>query len=188
MYRQGDLRAVILGTPQVRLDRRQRLCEVRRAGLAQQAAEIAAGNPQEHLRIARIQPEHGLLENAFIVQTGRAGQRRQRRQGMQLMLAEHAFQAFRLDRLQLPAGELGQALEVQQLVLAEQHQQGPHRIIQQDGLQAAHRRQHARAVGQLERYAQFAEQLFNEQRRTRGRVFCGFGHRPESCQVEMPAV
>ncbi|MNV64509.1 hypothetical protein D3C71_1571560 [compost metagenome] len=57
------------------------------------------------------------------------------------MLVEHLLEPGHWHGHQLAAGQLGQAIEVQQLVLRKQHQQSADFVIEQDCLDARCRRQ-----------------------------------------------
>jgi len=86
------------------------------------------------------------------------------------MLAQHAFDTFRRHRCQAAAGEFGQAVEVEQLVLREQHHERAHRIFQQHRLDLS-RRVQARMFGDF----RVADGEFREQRpnNRRGGQWCG---------------
>ncbi len=144
----ADFRAVVVRAVKVQVDVFQRFAEARGAGLAQQAAEVVAGDLQEDAGLAGLDQQARFLQQALVVQAGRTGQGRQRRQAVQLVLAEHSFQALGLDRQQLAAGQFGEPGEVQQLALREQHQQGADGVVQQHRLDPAGGRQ-LRAVADL---------------------------------------
>lgn len=144
----ADFRAVVVRAVKVQVDVFQRFAEARGAGLAQQAAEVVAGDLQEDAGLAGLDQQARFLQQALVVQAGRTGQGRQRRQAVQLVLAEHSFQALGLDRQQLAAGQFGEPGEVQQLALREQHQQGADGVVQQHRLDSAGGRQ-LRAVADL---------------------------------------
>ncbi|GGL36041.1 hypothetical protein GCM10009091_17540 [Pseudomonas brenneri] len=90
------------------------------------------------------------------------------------MLAEHALQAFRRDSSQVAAGQFGEAVEVQQLALGEQHHEGAHGVIEQHRLNLSGRIQ-PWVFGDL-RVAdgEFREQVPND--RGCGRRGCGVGN------------
>ncbi|MCY1437824.1 hypothetical protein D9M71_539990 [compost metagenome] len=119
-----------------------------------------------------------LLQQAFVIKAGRAGQRRQAGQGAQLVLAEHALQALRLDRHQLAAGEFGKAVEVEQLAAWIEHQQGADGVLQEHGLDPLRGRQAGVIQADLEGQAELLEHLHDH----RGRLWRGvwgegdFGH------------
>ncbi len=75
----------------------------------------------------------GVKQFAF-VQARRAGQGRNGRQGLELVLVEHLPQAWQRHGLELATGQLFKAVEVQELALREQHQQGANLVIEQDRL------------------------------------------------------
>ncbi|MCY1425929.1 hypothetical protein D9M71_417370 [compost metagenome] len=136
-HRLGDFRAVVVGAVEVRPDRLQRHAEARGAGLVEQLAEFAGGDFQQGAGRAGFHQQLRLLQQAFVVQAGRAGQRRQAGQAGEAMPAEHAFLALGNHRHQAAAGEFGEPVQVEQLVLREQHQQDAVGVFQQAGLDPA---------------------------------------------------
>ncbi|CAI8966337.1 hypothetical protein EMIT051CA3_50469 [Pseudomonas chlororaphis] len=170
LHRLGDFLAVVVRAVEVRADAAQGFAEVAGAGLAQHALEGVAGDFQQQARFAGVDQQVRLAQQAFFVQAGRAGERRQAGQQAQVVFAEHALQAFRGDSGQAAAGQFGEAIEVQQLALREQHHQRADGVVQQDGLYLA-RGWQARVVEDFrEADVQFAEQQPDYRRSVRG---CG---------------
>ncbi|BDB16681.1 hypothetical protein cym2001_00460 [Pseudomonas sp. CYM-20-01] len=90
------------------------------------------------------------------------------------MFVEHALDAIRRHSGQATAGEFGKAVEVEQLVLREQHHQGAYRIFQQHCLDLLRRIQ-AREVGDFRvGDGEFCEQSPNDRRG--GQWGCGEGN------------
>ncbi len=159
----GDFRTVVVRAVQVRPDVAQRHGEVAGAGLAQQALEVGAGDFHQQAGLTGLDQQPRLLQQAFFVQAGRAGQRRQAGQAAQLVLGEHARQSLRLDRRQLAAGELGQAREIEQMVLREQHQHGADAVIQQHCLDPLGRRNVGAVALDLVVHTEVFQQLGDQQ-------------------------
>ncbi|MNP65123.1 hypothetical protein D3C76_1606880 [compost metagenome] len=73
-------------------------------------------------------------QQAFFIQAWRASQGRDPGEDLQAVLFQHVAQAFQRHGGELAPGQFGQAIEVEELVLREQHHQRADFIVQQYGL------------------------------------------------------
>ncbi|MNM55619.1 hypothetical protein D3C81_667610 [compost metagenome] len=130
LHRLGDFFAVVGRAVKVRPDTAQWLAKIAGAGLAQHLLEVVAFDFQQQACFAGVNQQPFRLEQALIIKAGRAGQCRKAGEDFQTMLVEHGFQAIQGHGGQLATGQLGQAVEVEQLVLREQHHQRADRVVE----------------------------------------------------------
>ncbi len=97
----------------------------------------SAADFQEHARLAGVDQQQRLVEQALFVQARRAGECRQAGQQAQVVLAEHALKALLRHCGEAATGEFGQAIEVQQLALREQHHERTDGVVEQHRLDLA---------------------------------------------------
>ena len=133
----GDFLTVIVRAVEVGADAAQGFAEVGGAGFGQHRFEVIAADFQQQARLAGVDQQLRLAQQAFFVEARRTGQRRQARQQAQIVFAEHLFQALGGHGCEAATSEFGEAIEIQQLALWKQHHQRAHGVVQQHGLHLA---------------------------------------------------
>jgi len=119
------LHGVVRRTLEIEAQAPERDAEACGTGLVQQAAVGLGVDFQQHVRPTGVEQQGLSVQQALVVQAGHPGQRRQAGEGAQPLGADQLLQSGRTGRGQGAAGDRLQAVEIQQLVVGEQHSKVP---------------------------------------------------------------